>query len=405
MNNLEDILTHYGIRGSVAGVHDGPLVRLIEFEPEPGTRLKNINAVLGDVAREMGVSSLRATALENSDNIGFELPADEMKVIDFIALIENSRNVKGDLPICLGTDIMSNAVWVDLTKMPHLLVAGTTGSGKSVGLNTFILSLIKRKTPKDVKFILIDPKRIEFNVYNNQEYLLAPVVDDNALAVKTLDYLVEQMESRYQLLQENMCRNIKEYNERAGHLPYIVCVIDEFADLTSSNPAASKAVQLLAQKARACGIHLILATQRPSVDVVTGILKANFPSRLAYKVATAADSRTILDMSGAEKLIGRGDALFLSATGELKRVHGAYVSDKEILKILKPYRREVPEILRNEASKTENSAKVMSTAKKEKSWFRKIFDFWSSLRQRDKKTIVNGIFWLANQFTGKKTRR
>lgn len=406
MINLEEALSHYGIKGRVAAVYDGPLVRVIEFEPEAGTRLKNINIVLEDVARELGVSSLRAEAVEGSDNIGFEMPAEEPKTIDFGQLVEASSDIAGELPICLGADIKGNPVWADLAKMPHLLVAGTTGSGKSVGLNTFILSLILRKPSRDVKFVLIDPKRIEFSIYNNQEYMLAPVVDDNALAVKTLEYLVGQMENRYQLLQENMCRNIKEYNERAGHLPYLVCVIDEFADLTSASPQAAKAVQLLAQKARACGIHLILATQRPSVDVVTGVLKANFPSRLAYKVASVADSRTILDMSGAEKLIGRGDALYLAATGELKRVHGAYVADKEIVQILEPYRRNVAPLIENEpAAETAPRAGRVEKAKAEKSWPRKVLDFWSSLRQREKKTIINGLFWLFNQFSRKNNRR
>lgn len=406
MMNLEEVLSHYGIKGHVAAVYDGPLVRVAEFEPEPGTRLKNVNAVLEDVARELGVSSLRAEAVDGSDNIGFEMPAEEPKTIDFLQLVEASSDIAGELPICLGADIKGKPVWADLTKMPHLLVAGTTGSGKSVGLNTFILSLILRKPSQDVKFVLIDPKRIEFSVYNNQEYMLAPVVDDNTQAVRTLEYLVGQMENRYQLLQENMCRNIKEYNERAGHLPYLVCVIDEFADLTSASPQAAKAVQLLAQKARACGIHLILATQRPSVDVVTGVLKANFPSRLAYKVASAADSRTILDMSGAEKLIGRGDALYLAANGELKRVHGAYVADKDIVRILEPYRRTVAPLVESEpkAEPAPRTGRAEKT-KAEKSWPRKILDFWSSLRQREKKTIINGLFWLFNQFSGKNNRR
>ena len=199
--------------------------------------------------------------------------------------------------------------------MPHLLVAGTTGSGKSVGLNTFILSLILAKETSELKLVLIDPKRIEFSIYNDQQYMLTPVVTENKDAVAVLAYLVDEMERRYRQLEESHCRNIDEYHLRVGLMPYIVCVIDEFADLVTVSPEVEKYIRLLAQKARACGIHLILATQRPSVDVVTGVLKANFPSRLAYKTAASADSRTVLDTTGAEKLLGRGDALFLDAAG------------------------------------------------------------------------------------------
>ena len=343
MQDLKEILSHYGVKGNITGVNVGPLVRQIEFLPEPGTKIKNITASLSDIAREMGVSSLRIEAIEKSSKLGFEIANDKMETVDFEAIIESQefKNAKGELPICLGVDIRGTPIFADLAKMPHLLIAGTTGSGKSVGLNTFILSLIAKKKPADLKFVLIDPKRIEFAFYNNQRYMLGPVVTDNTQATAVLEYLVGEMEARYTRFEKELVRNIGEFNEKHTPMPYIVCVIDEFADLMAADKSVDNAVQRLAQKARAAGIHLMLATQRPSVDVVTGVLKANFPTRLAYKVASNADSRTILDMGGAEDLLGRGDALFLPQNGELKRIHGAYVSDEQIVSLLKPHAGEV----------------------------------------------------------------
>lgn len=392
MENLEQILEHYGVKGKVVKVNQGPLIKQIEFLPEPGTKIKNITASINDIARELGVNSLRVEPVEDSNNLGFEIPSDEMKTIDFNQILNSDafQNAKGDLPICLGVDIKGTPVIADLAKMPHLLVAGTTGSGKSVGLNTFILSLIKLKKPADLQFVLIDPKRIEFSAYNNQRYMLFSVVTDNKIAAEALAYLVDEMEKRYGLFEQNLCKNIQEYNEKAGHLPYIVCVIDEFSDLVTTNKDVDKYIQLLAQKARACGIHIILATQRPSVDVVTGVLKANFPTRLSYKVASVADSRTILDTSGAEDLIGRGDALFLSSTGDLKRIHGAYMPDEDISNMLEPFRaptKPFEPIVKEE----ENVSPV--NEKPKKSLFRKGLEVWSNLRQKDKKTIISGVTW------------
>ena len=399
MQNWEEVLAHYNIAGSVAGIKEGPLVTTVEFLPAAGTKLKNIAAAADDIAREMGVSSLRVEPVQGTNLIGLEIPSQTPKTVDFEAILAQSPSPQGKLPICLGADVAGAPVWADLSKLPHLLVAGTTGSGKSVGLNTFILSLIKYKKPSEVKFVLIDPKRIEFSVYNNQKYMFCPVVTDNTQATAVLEYLVQEMERRYGLFEQTMSKNLEAYNNDNSPLPYLVCVIDEFADLMAADKKVEKAVQMLAQKARACGIHLILATQRPSVDVVTGVLKANFPARLAYKTASATDSRTILDAAGAEKLIGRGDALFLQANGELKRVHGAYVTDEQIAAMLKPFRASVKPLDLPQVKTEDKGAKP--EAKKTKSWWHRLWDFWLSLRQKDRKLIINGFFWLLGLLTGK----
>ena len=408
MSDLQKILEQYSIFGEVINETVGPLLKQIEFAPAVGTKIKNILAVEKDIARQLGVTSLRIELIEGKNCLAFQIPADEMKTVDFAAILDNEAlwQNKGELPICLGVNVCGEPVFADLAKMPHLLVAGTTGSGKSVGLNTFILSLMRAKKPADVKFVMIDPKRIEFGMYNNNKYMYCPVVTENKEAAAVLSYLVDEMENRYNLLEENMCKNIKDYNEQYGKIPYIVCVIDEFADLMAADKSVDEYIRRLAQKARAAGIHVILATQRPSVDVVTGVMKANFPTRLAYKVASNADSRTILDTVGAEDLIGRGDALFLASNGELKRVHGAYMPDKKIEEFLAPLHSPVkPLKLKNmEISAKETSSatdKAGAKASKKKSIFRRIVDFWGSLRQKDKKLIWRAIFALWGMIVGK----
>ncbi len=405
MQNFEDVLSHYGINGKIIDVHEGPLLQQVVFRPATGTKISSIEAVLDDISRELGLASLRLGDTNEAGCIGFEFPQKQFKTVDFKQTLNDAGMVKGELPLCLGVDIAGSPVFADLAKMPHLLVGGTTGSGKSVGLNTFILSLMAFKRPQELKFVLIDPKRIEFSVYNRQKYMLCPVVSETEEAVRTIAYLADEMDRRYALLEEKGYKNIKDYNEETEGklLPYIVCIIDEFADLMAQNKDVEKDVRRLAQKARASGIHLILATQRPSVDVVTGVLKANFPSRLAYKTAGAADSRTVLDAVGAEKLVGRGDALFLSADGTLKRIHGAFIEDKDIREMLEPYRAEVkplalPKIEKNTKTARQNTERKVS-------WWGRIWKFWTSLRQRDKKLIINGVFYVLGLVTGNTSKR
>ncbi len=400
MQKLEDILTHYGVSGKVVKVTEGPLVTLVEFLPKAGTKIKNITSALDDIARELGAPSLRVETMEENGTIGFELPAHEMKTIDFASLLSAPEfiNAKGALPLILGVDIKGKPVIADLAKMPHLLVGGTTGSGKSVGLNTFILSLMAKKKPTELKFVMIDPKRIEFSIYNRQKYMLAPVVTEMKEAASALSYLVDEMEKRYATFEENLVKNIADYNDNVGHMPYIVCIIDEFADLMASDKKVETSVQRLAQKARAAGIHLILATQRPSVDVVTGVLKANFPTRLAYKTASAADSRTIIDTTGAEKLLGRGDALFLASDGDLIRLHGAFMADKNIGAFLEPFRANVKALPISQIEAQEQK-------KKQKGLWRQAWDFWASLRQKDRKLIVSGVTSLFEMLTGTRSKK
>ena len=406
MKDFTEVLSHYGFSGEIVAVHEGPLLKQIEFLPAAGSKVKNIEAVLDDIARELGVSSLRVEMIGGTTHLGFEVPQDEFKTVDFSEIMDKAGRVKGELPVCMGADILGRPVFADLAKMPHLLIGGTTGSGKSVGLNTFILSLMAAKKPNELKFIMVDPKRIEFSVYNNQKYMGYPVITESVEAVRAITALVDEMERRYGLLEKSFTKNIKDYNEQTEDriLPYIVCVIDEFADLMASDKKVEKDIQRLAQKARACGIHLILATQRPSVDVVTGVLKANFPTRLAYKVASQADSRTILDCGGAEKLIGRGDALFLASDGKLQRIHGAYLPDSEIKKIVDEYRGEIRPII--ELKKVEETAVVAKNSdkavaeKKKEGWFARIWRWWCNLGVRQRKVIINGVIYLFNLAIG-----
>ena len=402
MADLEDVLENYGIKGDIIDETRGPLLKIIEFEPAAGTKLKNITTSLEDIRREMGVSSLRVEPSENSNSLLFEIPAANFETVDFKEILSSEEFAKAaqkyKLPICMGADIKGNPVFADLTKMPHLLIGGTTGSGKSVGLNTFILSLIAAKRPGEVKFVMIDPKKIEFSVYNNQKYMYCPVITESKQAVAILSHLAKEMDKRYEQFAENMVKNINEYNEKVEQMPYIVCVIDEFSDLMAVDKSVEKDVMRLAQKARAAGIHLLLATQRPSVDVVTGVLKANFPTRLAYKVASRIDSQTIIDMPGAENLIGRGDCLFLASDGALKRLHGAFLPDDEIAAMLKPYACKIKPLI-TETDEPEEKAsskevvkkKELKVAKKEAQKVNillKCWNFWWKLGVRERQRII-----------------
>ena len=405
--DIERVLGHYGINGRVGGERRGPLLQLTEFEPAAGTKIKKLASALDDIARELKVSSVNVEPVPGSNSVWLEIPAETPETVDFASLADSRacKEFKAALPLCLGVDVRGEPVTADLAKMPHLLVAGTTGSGKSVGLNTFILSLIKAKKPEEVRFVLIDPKRVEFGIYDNQQYMLAPVVTDNRQAVEMLARLADEMERRYLRLRESMTRNIAEYHSRVGLMPYIVCIIDEFADLAATGPEAEKYVRLLAQKARACGIHLIVATQRPSVDVVAGVLKADFPCRLAYKTASAADSRTILDTGGAEKLLGRGDALYLDGRGRLLRLHGAYVADNDIRTLLEPWRGKAVPLLPEKPAEREKQTEIPVAGKQEPGIFRRLLGWWSSLKVRERKSIISGLSRLFNGIVGRRSRK
>ncbi len=333
---LEEKLKDFGVSGKVVSVHYGPVVSMFEYKPAPGIKVSKILNLQDDIAVVMKAGSVRVVApIPGKDTIGIELPNDERETVYFSEIVCSDvfKEMKTPLPLVLGKDIFGKPFVSDLRKMPHLLVAGATGSGKSVSLNAMICSILFKSTPDMVKFILVDPKMLEFSVYNGIPHLITPVITDPKKAATALSWAVGEMERRYRMLSEAGVRNIERYNAKAENkVPYIVVVIDELADLMM---VAGKDVELhiarLAQKARAAGIHLIVATQRPSVDVITGLIKANFPSRISFKVSSKVDSRTILDTIGAEKLLGNGDMLFMPpGRSDLIRLHGAYISDREI---------------------------------------------------------------------------
>ncbi|HDD53588.1 MAG TPA: hypothetical protein ENF32_05940 [Thermosulfidibacter takaii] len=336
---LEEKLSNYGVAGKVVSIHYGPVVTMFEFQPSPGVKVSRIANLSDDIAMAMKALGVRIVApIPGKDVVGIEIPNDHREPVYFREIIGSDRFKRSSSPLtmALGKDIFGKPFVADLKRMPHLLVAGATGSGKSMGLNTIICSILYKATPQKVKFIMVDPKMLEFSVYNGVPHLITPVITDPRKAASALGWAVTEMERRYALLTQWGVRNIEGYNRMAEDpLPSIVVVIDELADLMM---VAAKDVETLiarlAQKARAAGIHLVVATQRPSVDVITGLIKANFPCRISFKVTSKVDSRTILDTMGAEKLLGLGDMLFLPpGTSDLVRLHGAYISDQEILRV------------------------------------------------------------------------
>lgn len=396
INELPEVLAHFDIFGKVVNVTQGPLITDVEVELEKGSKFAAVEKSIKDIARELGISGIRVAMIPNSKNISFELPQEKPQSVPFSQVLKTDVFKEADyaLPICVGVNMHGKPLMKDLSKMPHLLVAGTTGSGKSVGLNSFILSLINKKTPDELQFVLIDPKRIEFSMYNKQKYMLLPVITEMSEAAQCLQNLCAEMDTRYALFEQNMVRNIGEYVAKGKKMPYIVCVIDEFADLMMFDKAVEKQVQRLAQKARAAGIHLMIATQRPSVNVITGTVKANLPTRLSYKVSSATDSMTILNTTGAEDLIGRGDSLLLEENGTLTRILGAYVSNDDIMKMLEPYRCEMKEKKLSIATveDTANSAENIEYApEKKKSLWSRIADFWDRIGRRNQTRIINWI--------------
>ena len=325
--------------------YPGPVVTRYEYEPAPGIKLSRIVNLADDLALRMKSNKIRIVApLPEKGLIGIEVPNRKRRIVYFRELAEREefRKLKSPLGFALGVDTAGNPVYADLSKMPHLLIAGATGSGKSVCINTIITSILLRATPEEVRFLLIDPKRIELSYYEGIPHLMVPVVKDRKLAVEALKSAVKWMDIRYRHFARDGVRDIESHNKRAKEkgeelLPYVVIIIDEFADLIlTTGREIEEPLARLAQMARAVGIHLVVATQRPSVDVITGMIKANFPVRIAFKVPSKVDSRTILDEMGAEKLLGRGDMLFIPpGTSELLRLHGPFVSEEETKEITK----------------------------------------------------------------------
>ncbi len=333
---LEEKLSDFKITGKIARVHPGPVVTMYEFEPSPGIKISKVVSLSEDLGRALGGLSIRIAPIPGKTPLGIEVPNRQMGIVSLREIIgsANFMSSPSKLTLALGKDIYGRPITSELTRMPHLLVAGTTGSGKSVSINSMIMSILFKASPKEVKMLMIDPKLLELSAYDGIPHLVTPVVTNPKEATLALKKMVLEMERRYRLIAEQGARNIANFNSQVPEeerLPYIVVVIDELADLmfTASKEVEDSIVRL-AQMARASGIHLILATQRPSVDVITGIIKANFPTRIAFQVTSKVDSRTILDAQGAEQLIGKGDMLFMATGARLTRLHGAYVSEKEV---------------------------------------------------------------------------
>lgn len=364
---LEKVLDDFGVKGKIIEVQPGPVVTLYSFEPAPGTKSSRVIGLADDIARSMTATSARISVIAGINAIGIELPNSYREKVFFkeLMLDPEFKKSKAALPLILGKDISGKSVIIDLARTPHLLVAGTTGSGKSVGLNGMILSLLFKYSPEECKFIMIDPKMLELSVYQDIPHLLSPVVTEPQKAIAALKWVVKEMENRYRLMSNLGVRNLDGYNEKivesvkAGKvltrtvqtgydsetgkptmeevelemkkLPFIVVIVDEMADLMIvAGKEIEGSIQRLAQMARAAGIHIILATQRPSVDVITGVIKANFPSRISFQVTSKIDSRTILGEQGAEQLLGMGDMLYIASGSKITRVHGPFVSDDEV---------------------------------------------------------------------------
>ncbi|TAM38273.1 DNA translocase FtsK [bacterium] len=336
---LEDTLQDFGIEAKVTDIIRGPVITRYELEPAPGVKINRIEALSDDIALAIKAQSVRIIApIPGKGRVGVEVPNLHSSLVCIKDLLTSAEyhKQKSALTLALGKDITGRSVFGDLDDMPHLLIAGTTGSGKTVCVNTCILSLLFRESPNDLKFLMIDPKMVELMPFNGLPHLLCPVVTDAKKAAVALNWVVGQMEDRYQLLAKVGARNIEAYNEKQEKIPYIIVIVDEFADLMSvARDQIENAITRLAQLSRAVGIHLILATQRPSVDVITGVIKANLPARVSFKVASKVDSRTVLDMNGAETLLGKGDMLFLQPGKEdLVRIQGALVKDAEIERVV-----------------------------------------------------------------------
>jgi DNA segregation ATPase FtsK/SpoIIIE, S-DNA-T family len=368
---LETVLSDYGVQGSIVEIRPGPVVTLYELEPAPGIRSARVIGLADDVARSLSVTAVRIATVSGRNVIGIEVPNARRETVFLSEILSSEEEQKnsGRLTLALGKDISGAPVFADLARMPHLMIAGTTGSGKSVGVNAMILSLLYKLSPDQCRLILIDPKMLELSMYEGIPHLMAPVVTEPAKAVTALKWTVREMERRYRAMSQLGVRNIGGYNDRVSEarskgevvtrrvqtgfdpdtgrptfedqplaleaMPLIVVVVDEMADLMMvAGKEIEAAVQRLAQMARAAGIHVIMATQRPSVDVITGTIKANFPTRISFQVISKFDSRTILGEQGAEQLLGMGDMLYMQGGGRITRVHGPFVSDDEVEKVV-----------------------------------------------------------------------
>ncbi|WP_366654196.1 DNA translocase FtsK [Fodinicurvata sp. EGI_FJ10296] len=375
--SLESVLSDFGVKGQIVKVNPGPVVTLFELEPAPGTKSSRVIGLSDDIARSMGAVSVRVAVVPGKNAMGIELPNPGRETVYLRELLESraAEQTSAKLALMFGRDIGGDPVIADLARMPHLLVAGTTGSGKSVAINTMILSLLYRMPPERVRFIMIDPKMLELSVYDDIPHLLSPVVTDPKKAVVALKWTVREMEDRYRGMSRMGVRNVEGYNQKLRdarergetlmrrvqtgfdpdtgkpvfedqpmdmtELPYIVVVVDEMADLMLvAGKEIEGAIQRLAQMARAAGIHIIMATQRPSVDVITGTIKANFPTRISFQVTSKIDSRTILGEGGAEQLLGQGDMLYMAGGGRITRVHGPFVSDYEVEQVVAHLKRQ-----------------------------------------------------------------
>ncbi len=334
---LEKILLDFGVEGNIKKVSRGPVVTLNEFEPAAGIKVSKIINLSEDIARNTSSESARIATIPGNNTIGIELPNSSRENVYLSEIISSTNFLKKEikLPIALGKSISGIPIVGDLTSMPHLLIAGTTGSGKSIYINTIILSLLYKHTPEKCKFILIDPKMLELSTYEGIPHLLCPVITEAKRAASVLGWVVKEMESRYRLMTREGVRNIDGYNSKHKlPMPYIVVIVDEMSDLMLvAGKEIEGYIQKLSQMARAAGIHIIMATQRPSVDVITGTIKANFPTRISFQVTSKIDSRTILGEQGAEQLLGKGDMLYMSSANKIVRIHAPYVSENEIEKI------------------------------------------------------------------------
>ena len=339
---IEKILLDFGIDGKIKAINSGPVVSLYEFEPAPGVKVSKIINLSEDLARNTSSTSARVSVIPGKNTVGIEIPNEIRESVSLREIISYEKFQKKDikLPIALGKSISGIPIVGDLTSMPHLLIAGTTGSGKSVCINTIIVSLLYKLNPDLCKFILIDPKMLELSTYEGIPHLLTPVITDAKKATSALAWTVKEMNSRYKLMSKVGVRNIDGYNTKHKlKMPYIVVVVDEMSDLMLvAGKEIENYIQKLSQMARAAGIHIIMATQRPSVDVITGTIKANFPTRISFQVSSKIDSRTILGEQGAEQLLGKGDMLFMSSANKIIRIHGPFVSEQEIERVVNSIR-------------------------------------------------------------------